>query len=257
MRSVRPWMYAAGLAAAVAAVFGRSARNGFIDYDDLAYVTDNPHIRSGLSLDTILWALRAGYHANWHPLTWMSHALDVSLFGFDPAGHHLMSVALHALAAVLLFYALLRMTSAPGRSALVAGLFALHPLHVESVAWAAERKDVLSGALGMACLLVYAAGVERPSRGRRALLVALYALGLTAKPMLVTLPFVLLLLDFWPLRRFALGWKRLALDKLPLFALSAASSAVTWIAQARGGAVAALEVVPLPARIANAAVACV
>lgn len=253
-------MYATALAALVAAVFGRAARNGFTDYDDLAYVTENPHIRSGLNLDSIGWALRAGYHGNWHPLTWMSHALDISLFGLDPAGHHLVSVALHALATVLLFHALAKMTSAPGRSAFVAGLFAVHPLHVESVAWAAERKDVLSAALGMACLLVYARNAERPSRARSVLLIVLFALGLMAKPMLVTLPFVLLLLDAWPLRRFEPGRvlppAALVREKLPLFAMSAASSAITWIVQARAGAVADLEVVPLPSRLANAAVAC-
>jgi tetratricopeptide (TPR) repeat protein len=231
-----------------AVAYGRVAGNGFIDYDDLAYVTENPHIRSGLTLDAVRWAFTTGYHSNWHPLTWISHAVDVSLFGLEPAGHHLVSLALHALSAILLFEALARMTGAAARSFVVAALFAVHPLHVESVAWAAERKDVLSTAFGMGCLLAYALG------RRRVLLVALFALSLLSKPMLVTLPFVLLLLDVWPLARRE-RWSLLVREKLPLFAMSFVSAAITWIVQARGGAVAALELLPFPARLANAVVA--
>ena len=259
MRSVRPWLLACALVLLVAAVFGRTAWNGFIDFDDPAYITENPHVRSGPPVAAIAWAFSTGHQSNWHPLTWISHAVDAALFGVRPAGHHLVSAGLHAASAVLLLLALFRMTGAPLRSAAVAALFAVHPLHVESVAWAAERKDVLSTALGMGCLLVYAHHAQRPSSRTRVVLTALFALGLMAKPMLVTLPFVLLLLDAWPLRRWEIGWSRppapLLREKIPLFLLAAASSAVTWTVQSRGGAVAALDVVPFFLRLQNAAIA--
>jgi len=259
VRASTRWGPALTIVVLVAAVFGRTAWNGFVDFDDPAYITENPHVRAGLTVETILWAFSTGHQSNWHPLTWISHALDVTLFGVNPAGHHLVSAALHAASAVLLLLALLRMTGAPLRSAAVAALFAVHPLHVESVAWAAERKDVLSTAFGMGCLLVYAHHAQRPSPGMRRLLLALFALGLMAKPMLVTLPFVLLLLDAWPLRRWELGWSlppaALVREKIPLFLLAAASSVVTWTVQARGGSVAALDVVPLLLRLQNAAIA--
>jgi Tfp pilus assembly protein PilF len=241
----------------VGGIYGQVARNGFIDYDDPAYVTENPVVRSGLTMDTIAWAFRTGYHANWHPLTWVSHALDYELFGLKPAGHHLVSAGLHAANAVLLLLALHALTGALWRSAVVAALFAVHPLHVESVAWVAERKDVLSTLFGMLVLLTYARHVARPSSATRALMPIFFALGLMAKPMIVTLPFVLLLLDIWPLRR----WNRLVLplalirEKSPLFALAAASSLVTWLVQERGGAMTALEILPFWARIGNAAMA--
>ncbi len=248
----------------VGAAYGRTAGNGFVDYDDPAYVLENPHVLSGLTLENVGWAFGTGHHANWHPLTWLSHMLDVEVFGLDPTGHHLVSVALHALNAVLLLLALNLLTGAAWRSAAVAALFALHPLHVESVAWIAERKDVLSTLFGMLTLLAYARHRERPTTTTRVLLPLLFALGLMAKPMLVTLPFVLLLLDFWPLGRLggpAAGGSRLAglrglvVEKLPLFALAGISSVVTWLAQERGGAVAGLDLLPFGARLANAAVA--
>jgi len=245
------------LAILVGGTYGRVVQNGFIDYDDPAYVTDNPQVRSGLTLDTAAWALRTGYHANWHPLTWMSHALDCELFGLNPAGHHLVSVGLHAANAVLLLLVLHALTGAVWRSAAVAALFAAHPLHVESVAWVAERKDVLSTLFAMLVLLAYARHAARPTKAARVLIPVFFALGLMAKPMLVTLPFVLLLLDVWPLRR----WNRLVppfvliREKLPLFALAAASSVVTWVVQHRGGAVTPFEVLPMGTRVGNAAIA--
>lgn len=252
------------LALLVFAAYGGVARNGFVDYDDPDYITDNPHVRAGLTLETVAWAFRTGYHANWHPLTWLSHALDYELFGADPAGHHLVSVALHALNAILLLLVLERLTSAPWRSAVVAALFALHPLHVESVAWAAERKDVLSTCFGLLAMLSWAGGVIRPTPLRRAATPLLFALSLMSKPMLVTLPFLLLLLDFWPLGRWRIDragparWlppRALLVEKLPLFALAAASSLVTWLVQRAGGAVSGLEALPVGSRLANAAVA--
>jgi tetratricopeptide (TPR) repeat protein len=256
-RSRRLIEIGAALAILVGATLGRVVSNEFIDYDDAEYITGNAHVRSGLTLDTATWAFGTGYHANWHPLTWMSHALDVTLFGLDPAGHHLVSVALHALNSVLLLLALHGLTGSTWRSAAVAALFAVHPLHVESVAWAAERKDVLSTLFAMLVLILYARHAAAPSRATRILLPVVFGLGLMAKPMLVTLPFVLLLLDVWPLAR----WTRLAppaaliREKVPLFVLAAVSSFVTFIVQARGGAVIPLEALPVGARLANAALA--
>jgi protein O-mannosyl-transferase len=249
----------------VGASYGRIGRNGFIDYDDPSYVTANRNVQAGLTLETASWAFRTAHHSNWHPLTWLSHALDCQVFGLAPAGHHFVSVALHAVNAVLLLLALHLMTFATWRSAAVAALFALHPLHVESVAWAAERKDVLSTLFWMLTLLAYARHVARPTSRTRVLVPLFFGLGLISKPMLVTLPFVLLLLDAWPLGRWggtgARGRARwippawLVREKLPLFVLSAASSVVTFVVQQRGGAVTALDVLPIGERFANAAVA--
>src|SRR5262249_21083140 len=201
------------------------------------------------------WAFTTGYAGNWHPLTWLSHMLDVQLFGLDAGAHHVASLALHVSSTLLLFALLVRLTGARGRSAFVAALFALHPLHVESVAWVAERKDVLSALLLFLTLWAYVSYVRRPSAARYAAVLALFALGLMAKPMLVTLPLVLLLLDGWPLGRLsrAAAW-RLVAEKLPLLALAAASCVITLTVQARAGAVRGLEVLPLGRRLANAAV---
>ena len=262
------------LIAACLFAFGEVARNGFINFDDGIYVIENPHVRSGLKVENIAWAFTTMYATNWHPLTWLSHMLDCQLYGLNPAGHHLNNLFFH-IANVLLLFLLLR--NATGRfweSAAVAALFALHPLRVESVAWISERKDLLSGFFGMLTMLAYVHYVRRPSPARYTLTLLLFALGLTAKPMLVTLPFVLLLFDFWPLQRCLSGSRgrpaedalprfpgnsapgvgALVLEKVPFLVLSVASSVVTYIAQSKGGAVSSFEVIPLQTRLANALV---
>ncbi len=242
--------------------FGHAVLNGFVNYDDNDYVTANRQVLKGLSAEGVAWAFTTTRAANWHPLTWLSLQLDATLFGPDAWGFHLTNVVLHALNAVLLYLALRRLTGAAWRAAAVAAFFAVHPLHVESVAWVAERKDVLSGLFWMLTLLAYARYAERPARGRYALVVAAFALGLLAKPMLVTLPCVLLLLDYWPLKRFDLfpgekppappgGLRRALWEKAPLFALTAAACAVTVYAQRKGGAVSSLQSLPLGPRLVN------
>lgn len=251
------------LAVATFAIYSRATKNQFVNYDDESYVTDNPRVKQGLTLETIRWALTAKEVSNWHPLTWMSHALDCQLFGLNPAGHHFTSVLLHVLNAVLLFLLLARATGAPGRSLVVAALFALHPMNVESVAWIAERKNVLCMFFFLLTLAAYGWYARRPGIARYLGMTVLFVLGLAAKPMIVTLPFVLLLVDFWPLHRVQ-GLRpgpesfpvpqvplwRLALEKLPLLVFSAASSAITLAAQ--GGAVANNAGLPFHVRLANA-----
>ena len=215
-------------------------RNGFVGFDDPAYVTANPNVRSGLSWATVKWALRSTEHANWHPLTWLSHALDCELFHLNPAGHHFVNVLLHAATAVVLFLLLEALTNLVWRSCLVAALFAVHPMNVESVAWIAERKNVLSTLLFALALLAYRWYVRSPKLRRYLAVAALFMLGLMAKPMVITLPFVLLLVDYWPLARAKgspEGRMRLVIEKLPLFAMSAASAAVTMAVQRAGGAI--------------------
>jgi Tfp pilus assembly protein PilF len=226
---------------------------GLVDYDDIAYITDNSNVRAGLTLSGIRWAFTTGYMANWHPLTWLSHMVDVQLFGENAGAYHAVNLLLHVLNTLLLFAVLRRTTGSLERSALVAALFAVHPMHVESVAWVAERKDVLSTFFWLLTTWAYVAWVARPRRRTYALVVAAFALGLLAKPMLVTLPCVLLLLDAWPLRRPLRP--ALLREKLPLFAMALASSAITVVAQRQGGAVMRLELVPLSVRAANAIVA--
>jgi Tfp pilus assembly protein PilF len=261
------------LAMVTAVVYWPVTHFGFVNYDDPYYVYENPHLRAGLTLQGIVWAFTTNYRSNWHPVTWMSHLLDYQLFGLNAGGHHLVNVLLHVASAWLLFHVLYRMTAAPWRSAFVAAVFALHPLHVESVAWVTERKDVLSALFWMLTMWAYVRYVEQPGRHRYLLALGLYALGLMAKPMLVTLPFVLLLLDYWPLRRTA--WLpagatasgappaaaggharigRLLLEKLPFVVLAVGSCVVTFWAQHTGGAVESLGRLPLDQRIANAMV---
>ncbi len=189
------------LALAVALVFCQTAGHDFLNFDDDVYVTANEHVKHGLTAANLAWAATACYASNWHPLTWLSHMLDYEMYGLNPAGHHSTGVVLHAATAIALFLTLRRMTGALWPSAWVAAVFAVHPLRVESVAWLSERKDVLSGLLSVLVLWLYARYAERPGWGRYLCLVGAFALGLAAKPMLVTLPFVLLLLDYWPLRR--------------------------------------------------------
>jgi tetratricopeptide (TPR) repeat protein len=242
----------------VAIVYAPVRHHEFVNYDDDRYVTENPFVRQGLSAASVRWAFTATHASNWHPLTWLSHMLDVELYSLEPAGHHLTSLALHAVNAVLLMWVLYMMTGRFRPSLLVALLFALHPLRVESVAWVAERKDVLAGLFWMSTLLAYVFYARRPGAARYGFVLACFALGLMAKPMLVTLPFVLLLLDRWPLRWMAGGAsviRRRVVEKLPLFALSAASVAITLVAQKGGGAMRATEIWPLGHRLANALIA--
>jgi len=225
----------------------------FLNFDDPDYVTENPVVKQGLSFSGILWAFTHFFASNWHPLTWISHMLDVQIFGLNPAAPHVINVFLHAANAILLFLLLYRMTNAQWRSAIVAGLFAWHPLHVESVAWISERKDVLSTLFGLLSLHGYTSHVLRILRERLAsglpepkgikftreyfLALIFFALSLMAKPMLVTLPLLMLLLDYWPLSRIAMvrtfigpRFIKLAREKWPWFALAALSSVVTFFA---------------------------
>jgi hypothetical protein len=253
---VKAWI-AVALVALVAFVYWSVAGHGFVAYDDPKYVYENPMVQKGLGLAGAAWAFTTFHGSNWHPLTWLSHMLDVQVFGVSPGAHHLVNAALHATNAVLLFAVLARLTGSRWRSALVAALFAAHPLHVESVAWIAERKDVLSAALFLCTLLAYEREVRSGDRRWRVVTAAAFAAGLLAKPMLVSVPVVLLVLDFWPLSRLRTRadlWLRIR-EKLPLFALSAASCAVTIVAQDRGGALIGSDDLPMGARLANAAVA--
>jgi tetratricopeptide (TPR) repeat protein len=305
--SIKNWqsvLICCALAAVTLAAFWPVSANGFINYDDQEYVYENTHVRDGLTWAGLRWAFTSTRASNWHPLTWLSHMLDAQLFGLHPAGHHLMSVAFHILNAILLFALLFRLTAKLWRSAFVGALFALHPLHVESVAWAAERKDVLSAFFGLLSLWAYVGYTGKVSRVKSQgsgkpnpesriqnpatavsrfkfhvssfthhaprfcyfLSLLLFALSLMSKPMLVTLPFILLLLDFWPLGR--LSWPfhaynptiqqsitpvfRLLLEKLPFFLLSLASSIVTVFVQQK--AMIVYKALPFPYRAANTAV---
>ena len=243
------------LALVTIATYWQVTGHDFISYDDLEYVTGNPHVQHGLTPESLVWAFGTTHTANWHPLTWLSHLLDIQLYGMNPRGHHVSGLLLHVANAVLLFVVFRRMTRTLWPSAFVAAFFALHPLHVESVAWVAERKDVLSALFWMLGLWSYARYVERPGLKRYLVLVAIFLLGLLSKPMIVTLPFVLLLLDYWPLNRLRAelaSGRQLVLEKVPLFALAAIASVMTFLAQHAGGAVRSLDVHPIPARIANA-----
>jgi len=266
------WWICLGLLLAIVAVYVRVARFDFVNYDDPDYVTENNAVKYGLSPGSIAWAFTHFHAGNWHPLTWISHMLDTQFFGLNPGEPHLVNVALHAANTILLFLLLQQLTGALWRSAIVAALFALHPLHVESVAWISERKDVLSTLFGLLSLLAYVKYVREskdhpPSpgfgaaRGPKSKVwyarsLAFFALSLLAKPMLVTLPCVMLLLDFWPMRRMEnkgfSAFGKLALEKWPWFALSALSSVITFFAQKAGGAVLSMEHLPLSSRIENA-----
>jgi Flp pilus assembly protein TadD len=261
---------AAGIAlllfVATAAIFSPALRNGFVDWDDKMYVVEQPNVLSGLSGPGLLWALTANVANNWHPLTLLSLQADASFFGTEPLGFHRAAVFLHALNAALAFFAIRALTGCPGRSAIVAALFALHPLRVESVAWISERKDVLSGCFFWLTLISYGAYVRAPSRGRYLLVAICLALGLAAKSMLVTTPCILLLLDYWPLNRLqgrpprrsgnsrgnSLG--KLLLEKLPLLGLSAADSILTLIYQE--SAISTWDALPVASRLENAIRAC-
>ena len=263
---MRTALFCVLLAAATIALYSPVVGHSFVVFDDHDYVVANSHIHAGLKWSTLRWAFTTTAAANWHPLTWLSHALDYQLFAMNPAGHHLDSVLMHALNAVLLFLLLAWVTKRLGPSLLVAGLFAVHPLNVESVAWVAERKNVLSTLFFILAIAAYAKYAQKPDWRRYLLVAALFAMGLMAKPMVITLPFVLLLLDYWPLGRTAgsppsvVGvpqWptSRLLLEKIPLLFLSGASASITLKAQRTGFAVRTLRQFPLAIRIENAVVA--
>ena len=246
-----------GLAVVVIGTYWPVRNYEFLHYDDDVYVTDNSQVKQGLSWQGIQWAFTTGHASNWHPLTWLSLMLDCELFGVKAGPMHIVNVMFHITNSILLFFILARMTKGVWQSAFIAALFALHPLHVESVAWVAERKDVLSTLFWLLTMLVYARYAERPSAGRYMAVLILFAVGLLAKPMLVTLPFVLLLLDYWPLGRFSrpgFTIKLALLEKFPLFILSVVSSVITFIVQQRGGAVVASNRLLLNGRIINAVV---
>jgi len=238
------------------AVFAPVVTHRFIVLDDRNYLLDNPQVRRGFTLSSVSWAFTTFHEANWHPLTWLSHMLDVELFGLDPRGHHLANLLFHGAAAAALLLVLNAMTGRLGSSFGVALFFAIHPLRVESVAWAAERKDVLSALLWMLTLAAYLRYARRPGGWRYLALFAVFAIGLLAKPMLVTLPAVLLLLDFWPLGRLrrASVFGRLAIEKAPLALLSTLSAIVTFKAQEASKAVIPMSAVSLSERLANAVV---
>jgi len=248
--------------------FWQVQHHDFIELDDHVYITDNNHVQEGFTKKGIIWAFTTFHVANWHPLTWMSHMLDCQLFGLRPGMHHLTSLLLHTANSVLLFLLLRMMTDALWRSAFVAALFALHPLHVESVVWIAERKDVLGAFFWLLTMWAYAHYAERQRFSRYLLALLFFAMGLMAKPMLVTLPFVLLLVDYWPLNRLQFGQprndsnlriKKLSIyhvvwEKIPFFVLAGISSVLTLLAQQKAGALKTLDVLPLKIRTANALV---
>ncbi len=255
----------AALTALVLVIYFQTTRFDFINLDDNLYVFGNSVTLSGLNKESVRWAFTQFYAANWHPLTWLSHMLDVELFGQNAGAHHAVNVVFHIANTMLAFAVFRAMTGAFWRSAIVAALFAVHPAHVESVAWVAERKDVLSTFFWLLTMLAYttyarraAANLETPFIRRAGpaylLVFVLFALGLMAKPMLVTLPCVLLLLDLWPLGRLSSlrNIPRLVAEKIPLFALSAASSYLTFLAQRAGGSVESLDYLPLATRLVNA-----
>ncbi|MCP5044450.1 MAG: tetratricopeptide repeat protein [bacterium] len=236
-------------------VYAPNLDHDFVTMDDYPYVVENEAIAQGLTLETVGWAFRSFRGSSWFPLTWLSFALDHDLGGLDPRVYHRTNIVLHAAGVALLYFALSALTGARTRSLLVACVFALHPLHVESVAWIAERKDVLSALFFMLALWGWARFAERPSVLRYALVMVATALGLLAKSSLVTLPFVLLLLDVWPLGRRALSWPRLIAEKLPLLALALGAASLTWYAGASGAALEAADRLGVLHRVGNAAIA--
>ncbi|MGA1979360.1 MAG: tetratricopeptide repeat protein [Sedimentisphaerales bacterium] len=277
MRRERNKLYVISICAALALAtiiaYEPMRHNGFVSYDDPKYITENPNVNRGITRQSVTWAFTKLYSANWHPLTWVSHMLDCQLFGLNPFWHHLVSLLFHIANALLLFWILTNITGAIWPSAFVAAAFALHPVQVDAIAWAAERKTVLSGFFWLLTMLAYIRYAQRPNLRRYSLVLLAFVMGLMAKPMLVTLPFVLLLLDWWPLDRFAqsrkestaatqkqqktsIGYSKatfphLSAEKVPLLVLSALSSVITLTAQHSGGAIISMERVSLGYRIAN------
>ena len=256
---------------ATVATYYPAKNHPFIHFDDSKYVTANPQVQDGLSWSTVEWAFTTYYASNWHPLTWLSHALDCEMFGPDPAGPHEVNLLLHVVNVLLLFWVLEQATGMAGRSAMVAGLFALHPMNVETVAWVAERKNLLSMLFLLLALAAYRWYARQPGAGRYALVAFLFVLGLMAKPQVITLPFLLLLWDYWPLQRMTLRTRgegkqaaalyparsfwQLVVEKLPLLAISAVSAVITVKAQQAGSAVQSLIKFPFSLRLENAIVA--
>lgn len=250
-RAVHLWT-AAALFALTCLVFIGTARFDFINLDDPQYVTANDRVQHGLSWENVRWAFTTMKVANYHPLTWLSHMLDVELFGDRPGGHHATNVLIHSANVAIAYLALLLLTGQPWKSAIVAALFGVHPLRMESVAWIAERKDVLCAMFFLIAIACYAQYAKSRRGGWYGAVVVAFGLGILAKPMIVTLPCVLLLLDAWPLNRTE-RWSRLVMEKTPLLAMSVASSIITYIAQQRGGATDTQHLYPLHLRIGNAA----
>jgi tetratricopeptide (TPR) repeat protein len=266
--TMRPWILALVLAIATIALYYPVSHHPFVNYDDDAYVTENAHVQSGLNWNTVQWAFTTYEFVNWHPLTWISHALDYEMFQLDPGGHHETNVVLHALNTLLLFWVLLRATGSPGPSLVVAALFALHPINVESVAWISERKNLLSTLFSLLALGTYRWYAREPRVTRYAVVAALFALGLMAKPQVITFPFVLLLWDYWPLQRMfadraeassenlatipAKSFSWLILEKAPLFAICLASAFITLRAERTGGTLSGIYFHPFSVRLQNA-----
>jgi protein O-mannosyl-transferase len=256
----KPALLGALLVTVTLFLYAPVAHHEFLEYDDGAYVAKNIHVRTGLTLDNAAWAFTTFHEANWHPLTWLSHMTDCQLFGLNPGPHHLVNVAFHTINVLLLFLLLQAATGAVWRSFFVAALFAVHPLNVETVAWVAERKSLLSMFFCLLTLAAYGWYARRPDWKKYLVIVAGFLLALMAKPMAVTLPLVLLLIDYWPLQRyeelpFQRRWVRLSLEKIPLLLLTIGSCAVTIVAQRSGSAFADTSVVTLSVRIENAIVA--
>jgi tetratricopeptide (TPR) repeat protein len=265
----------AGLVLATIIAYEPVRHNDFVKFDDMDYVTENPHVTGGLTHQSVIWAFTKSYAANWHPMTWLSHMADCQLYGLKPLGHHITSLLIHIANSLLLFWLLQKMTGATWKSAFVSAAFALHPIHVESVAWISERKDVLSALFWMLTIVAYLHYVRKPGLGRYMLVLLAFIAGLMSKPMVVTLPFVLVLLDYWPLNRFPISNfqfpilnRQLAIEnrqsvaqfsilnslyeKIPLFVLSATSCVITYTAHKHAQAIVSPSVMPLFVRIINA-----
>lgn len=255
----KPILLGALLVLATLLLYGKVTHHDFLEFDDRAYVTKNIHVSTGLSISNVVWAFTSFHEANWHPLTWLSHMADCQLFGLNSGPQHLVNVVLHAGNVLLLFFLLTRATGAVWRSFFVAALFAVHPLNVETVAWLAERKSLLCTLFSLLTIAAYGRYVQSPNWKRYLVIVATFSLALMSKPMAVSLPLVLLLLDYWPLERYGdltarSRWLRLSMEKLPLLLMSVASSAVTIVGQRSGGAMVGASTWPLTARLGNAVV---
>ena len=256
--ALRDALIITALAALTAVVYAQVVRFDFVNYDDPIYVVENPYVNHGLTARGFVWAFNGPHESNWHPLTWLSLMVDASLYGKWAGGFHLTNLALHVVNVCLVFLLWRQLTGEEGPSICVAALFAVHPQHVESVAWVTERKDVLSTLFGLLALMAYARYASKSRWFDYALMLVSFVLSLMSKQMWITLPLLLLLLDYWPLGRFqALGWRRLIWEKLPLFALTAIFSLIALYAQSRQGALITLDQMPFPLRAANALVSSV